>query len=225
MNVRKLKCRICGRVYVRRICEKRKKAGSQAKRPKPNRHERNVGPTIISAAADRLPPSSQLSGKPSSRLQFPAIPEFRKPAVAGDDQGGSALTLPRGGGQMAPKKKQPASKQKQKPKPSSSSSSSSSAAAAAPRLQISSENERRLRRLLLNSSASAAPSPASTDGPGARGESREQKARRLRGVYDKLALEGFTSAQIEQALSAIPVSIPFPEHTSTSLCVRTSNCL
>ena len=209
MNVRTLKCRICGRVYVRRICEKRKKAGSQAKRPKPNRHERNVGPTIISAAADRLPPSSQLSAKPSSRLQFPAIPEFRKPAVAGDDQGGSALTLPRGGGQMAPKKKQPASKQKQKPKPSSSSSSSSSAAAAAaPRLQISSENERRLRRLLLNSSASAAPSPASTDGPGARGESREQKARRLRGVYDKLALEGFTSAQIEQALSAIPVSIP-----------------
>ncbi|XP_039818314.1 DExH-box ATP-dependent RNA helicase DExH7, chloroplastic-like isoform X2 [Panicum virgatum] len=104
---------------------------------------------------------------------------------------------------MAPKKKQPASKQKQKPKPSSS------AAAAAPRLQISSENERRLRRLLLNSSASAAPSPASTDGPGARGESREQKARRLRGVYDKLALEGFTSAQIEQALSAIPDSATF----------------
>ena len=207
MNVRKLKCRICGRVYVRRICEKRKKAGSQAKRPKPNRHERNVGPTIISAAADRLPPSSQLSAKPSSRLQFPAIPEFRKPAVAGDDQRAAPHT-PRGRGQMAPKKKQPASKQKQKPKPSSSSSSSSSAAAAAPRLQISSENERRLRRLLLNSSASAAPSPASTDGPGARGESREQKARRLRGVYDKLALEGFTSAQIEQALSAIPVSIP-----------------
>ena len=110
---------------------------------------------------------------------------------------------------MAPKKKQPASKQKQKPKPSSSSSSSSSAAAAAaPRLQISSENERRLRRLLLNSSAAAGPSPAPTDCPGARGESREQKARRLRGVYDKLALEGFTSAQIEQALSAIPVSIP-----------------
>jgi ATP-dependent RNA helicase DHX29 len=108
---------------------------------------------------------------------------------------------------MAPKKKQLASKQKQKPKPSSSSSSSSSAAAVAPRLQISSENERRLRRLLLNSSAAAAPSPAPTDGPAARGESREQKARRLRGVYDKLALEGFSSAQIEQALTAIPVSI------------------
>ncbi|RLM75014.1 ATP-dependent RNA helicase DHX36 [Panicum miliaceum] len=110
---------------------------------------------------------------------------------------------------MAPKKKQPASKQKHKSKPSSSSSSSSSAAAAAPRLQISSENERRLRRLLLNSSASAVPSPAPTDGPGARGESREQKARRLRGVYDKLALEGFSSAQIEQALSAIPDSATF----------------
>ncbi|KAF8762551.1 hypothetical protein HU200_009326 [Digitaria exilis] len=110
---------------------------------------------------------------------------------------------------MAPKKKQPASKQKPKTKPSSSSSSSSSAAAAAPRLQISSENERRLRRLLLNSSAAAAPSPAPTDGPAARGESREQKARRLRGLYDKLALEGFTSAQIEQALSAIPDSATF----------------
>ncbi|CAL5067816.1 unnamed protein product [Urochloa decumbens] len=108
---------------------------------------------------------------------------------------------------MAPKKKQPASKQKQKPKPSSSSSSnSSSAAAAAPRLQISSENERRLRRLLLNSSAST---PAPADGPASRGESREQKARRLRGLYDKLALEGFSSAQIEQALSAIPDSATF----------------
>ncbi|WVZ85660.1 hypothetical protein U9M48_032557 [Paspalum notatum var. saurae] len=72
-------------------------------------------------------------------------------------------------------------------------------AAAAPRLQISSGNE---RRLLLNSSAAATPSPAPADGPAARGESREQKARRLRGVYDKLALQGFSSAQIEQALSA-----------------------
>ncbi|XP_062225671.1 DExH-box ATP-dependent RNA helicase DExH7, chloroplastic isoform X2 [Phragmites australis] len=108
---------------------------------------------------------------------------------------------------MAPKKKQPASKQKQKQKPPSSSSSA--AAAAAPRLQISSENERRLRRLLLNSSATAAPVPAPTDAPGARGESREQKARRLRGVYDKLALEGFSSAQIEQALSALSDSATF----------------
>nr|AGT16420.1 ATP-dependent RNA helicase [Saccharum hybrid cultivar R570] len=110
---------------------------------------------------------------------------------------------------MAPKKKQPASKQKQKPKSSSASSSSSSAATAAPRLQISSENERRLRRLLLNSSAASTPSPAPADGPEARGESREQKARRLRGVYDKLSLEGFSSAQIEQALSAIPDSATF----------------
>ncbi|KAL6885885.1 hypothetical protein ACP4OV_010146 [Aristida adscensionis] len=110
---------------------------------------------------------------------------------------------------MAPKKKQPASKQKQKPKASSSSSSSSSAAAAAPRLQISSENERRLRRLLLNSSAAAAPAPAPADAPAGRGESREQKTRRLRGVYDKLALEGFSSAQIEQALSALSDSATF----------------
>ncbi|ONM17402.1 DExH-box ATP-dependent RNA helicase DExH7, chloroplastic isoform X2 [Zea mays] len=103
---------------------------------------------------------------------------------------------------MAPKKKQPDSKQRQKPK----SSSSSSAATAAPRLQISSENERRLRRLLLNSSA---PSPSPANVSEVRGESREQKARRLRGVYDKLALEGFSSAQIEQALSAIPDSATF----------------
>lgn len=106
---------------------------------------------------------------------------------------------------MAPKKKQLASKQKQKPKPSSCSSSSSSAAA--PRLQISSENERRLRRLLLNSSTT--PSPAPADAPAARTELREQKARRLRGVYDKLALEGFSSAQIEQALSALSDSATF----------------
>ncbi|KAL6650601.1 hypothetical protein ACP70R_009526 [Stipagrostis hirtigluma subsp. patula] len=112
---------------------------------------------------------------------------------------------------MAPKKKQPASKQKHKPKHSSASSASSSSAAApaAPRLQISSENERRLRRLLLNSSSAATPAPAPADGPAARGESREQKARRLRGVYDRLALEGFSSAQIEQALSAIPDSATF----------------
>jgi ATP-dependent RNA helicase DHX29 len=102
---------------------------------------------------------------------------------------------------MAPKKKQPASKQKQKPK----ASSSSSAAPAAPRLQISSENE---RRLLLNSSATAVPAQAPSEGQAVRSESREQKSRRLRGVYDKLALEGFSSAQIEQALSALSVRIP-----------------
>ncbi|KAM0916755.1 hypothetical protein ACQ4PT_010076 [Festuca glaucescens] len=107
---------------------------------------------------------------------------------------------------MAPKKKQPVSKQKHKPKPSASSSSASSAA---PRLEISSENERRLRRLLLDSSTATAPSPAPADGPAARSESREQKGRRLRGVYDKLALEGFTSAQTEQALSAIPDTATF----------------
>lgn len=43
----------------------------------------------------------------------------------------------------------------------------------------------------------------------ARSESREQKGRRLRGVYDKLALEGFSSPQIEQALSAIPDTATF----------------
>jgi hypothetical protein len=108
----------------------------------------------------------------------------------------------RGRGEMAPKKKLPASKQKPK------ASSSSSAAPAAPRLQISSENERRLRRLLLNSSTTAVPAQAPSEGQAVRSESREQKSRRLRGVYDKLALEGFSSAQIEQALSALSVRIP-----------------
>uniref|UniRef100_A0A0D9W527 Probable ATP-dependent RNA helicase spindle-E n=1 Tax=Leersia perrieri TaxID=77586 RepID=A0A0D9W527_9ORYZ len=117
---------------------------------------------------------------------------------------------------MAPKKKQQAPKPKQKPKHSSSSSSATGGGgggpAAAPRLQISSENERRLRRLLLNSGATAGPAgpaPAAADAPAARAESREQKARRLRGVYDKLSLEGFSSAQIEQALSALSDSATF----------------
>ena len=141
---------------------------------------------------------------------IPKNPAVPRPQLRNSESPPSPETIahtPHGCGQMAPKKKQPASKQKQKPKSSSASSSSSSAATAAPRLQISSENERRLRRLLLNSSAASTPSPAPADGPEARGESREQKARRLRGVYDKLALEGFSSAQIEQALSAIPVRI------------------
>ncbi len=56
--------------------------------------------------------------------------------------------------------------------------------------------------------ATAAPAPAPADAPAARAESREQKARRLRGVYDKLSLEGFSSAKIEQALSALSVRAP-----------------
>lgn len=153
----------------------------------------------------QLPPSRF---SPLAPVTCPAVPELdTQRAVAGDDQ----TTQPPG--QMAPKKKQPVSKQKHKPKPSAPSSSSS----AAPRLEISSENERRLRQLLLNSSTASAPSPAPLDAPTARSESREQKGRRLRGVYDKLALEGFSSSQIEQALSAIPVSTPKRIHNPAVL--------
>ncbi|KAL8528983.1 hypothetical protein ACS0TY_006448 [Phlomoides rotata] len=87
---------------------------------------------------------------------------------------------------MAPKKKQ------QKPKASSSSSSTG------PKLQLSAENEDRLRRLLLNSGRSA-PSSAPHQNP----LSREQKAKRLRSVYEKLSCDGFKDDQIELALSAL----------------------
>eukprot|EP00268_Persea_americana_P035949 TRINITY_DN3541_c0_g1_i4.p1 TRINITY_DN3541_c0_g1~~TRINITY_DN3541_c0_g1_i4.p1 ORF type:complete len:606 (-),score=166.48 TRINITY_DN3541_c0_g1_i4:3061-4878(-) len=102
----------------------------------------------------------------------------------------------------------PPKKQKQKPnqkaKASSSSSKSKPQSSNAPRpatkLQISAENERRLRRLLLNSGTlpvtSAAPTPENPI-------SRAQKAKKLRSIYEKLSCEGFTSDQIERALSAL----------------------
>lgn len=89
---------------------------------------------------------------------------------------------------MAPKKKQ------QKPKASSSSSSTG------PKLQLSAENEDRLRRLLLNSGRSA-PSQTPPQNP----LSKEQKAKRLRSVYEKLSCDGFKDDQIELALSALMV--------------------
>lgn len=94
---------------------------------------------------------------------------------------------------MAPKKKSQHHHQK---------SGSRSAPKSAPKLQISAENESRLRRLLLNTQrpAPAPPPPAET-------ESKAQKGKRLRGVYDKLSLEGFTEDQIERALSALSVSV------------------
>ncbi|XP_027113217.2 DExH-box ATP-dependent RNA helicase DExH7, chloroplastic-like isoform X1 [Coffea arabica] len=101
---------------------------------------------------------------------------------------------------MAPKKKQ----QKQKTTSSSSSKSGSkgkaSTSASVTKLQISAENENRLRRLLLNSGQSAPP-PASTATDDA--FTKEQKAKKLRSVYEKLSCEGFTDEQIERALSAL----------------------
>lgn len=96
---------------------------------------------------------------------------------------------------MAPKKKQ----QKQKAS-SSSSSKGKPESSIGPKLQLSAENENRLRRLLLNSGRSA-PSPA----PPEDSLSKEQKAKRLRSVYEKLSCEGFKDDQIELALSALKV--------------------
>ncbi|KAL3515702.1 hypothetical protein ACH5RR_022604 [Cinchona calisaya] len=108
---------------------------------------------------------------------------------------------------MAPKKKQ----QKQKTTASSSSKSVSKGKAstsAVPKLQISAENENRLRRLLLNSGRTT-PSPASTAADDSL--TKEQKARKLRSIYEKLSCEGFTDEQIERALSALKDTATFEE--------------
>ncbi|GAU44651.1 hypothetical protein TSUD_204320 [Trifolium subterraneum] len=89
----------------------------------------------------------------------------------------------------------PKRNQKQSRKPQSSSSSSSSA----PKLQISAENENRIRRLLLNS---ARPTPATDDTL-----TKDQKAKKLKTVYEKLSCEGFTDHHIELALSALKVCV------------------
>lgn len=103
---------------------------------------------------------------------------------------------------MAPKKKQGGPKGASKAKPHTADGKP------APKLQISSENERRLRRLLLNnerpSSSSEVPAVAAPDVA-----SKYQKAKRLRAVYDKLSLEGFSADQIEIALSALGVRFLF----------------
>ncbi|KAH7671164.1 RNA helicase protein [Dioscorea alata] len=106
---------------------------------------------------------------------------------------------------MAPKKKSQHQHQK---------SGSRSAPKSAPKLQISAENESRLRRLLLNTQrpAPAPPPPAET-------ESKAQKGKRLRGVYDKLSLEGFTEDQIERALSALSEGATF-ENALDWLCLN-----
>ncbi|RRT61398.1 hypothetical protein B296_00044208 [Ensete ventricosum] len=104
---------------------------------------------------------------------------------------------------MAPKKKQ----QRASNKAASKAKLQSADAKPAPKLQISAENERRLRRLLLNTER-----PAAAEGPSvaaADAASRPQKAKWLRGVYNKLSLEGFSADQIEQALSALGVRFHF----------------
>ncbi|KAI3445599.1 hypothetical protein Pfo_002264 [Paulownia fortunei] len=98
---------------------------------------------------------------------------------------------------MAPKKKQ----QKQKVSSSSSSLKGKPASSTGPKLQLSADNENRLRRLLLNSGRSA-PSPAVPEDS----LSKEQKAKRLRSVYEKLSCDGFKDDQIELALSTLKES-------------------
>ncbi|KAG0492292.1 hypothetical protein HPP92_005690 [Vanilla planifolia] len=103
---------------------------------------------------------------------------------------------------MAPKKK--LQQKKDHAKPPSKSKGHPADSKNAPKLQISAENERRIRRLLLNTER--LPSDASTLATLAGGNavaSHSQKAKRLRSVYDKLSLEGFTPDQIEQALSVL----------------------
>ncbi|CAN8244837.1 unnamed protein product [Cochlearia groenlandica] len=100
---------------------------------------------------------------------------------------------------MAPKKKP----QKQSNKATASSSSSSSKSnhqkpSSGPKLQISAENEDRLRRLLLSSGRSSPSIPAPNSSL-----TKNQKAKKLNIVYEKLSCEGFVDDQIELALSSL----------------------
>ncbi|KAJ0973246.1 hypothetical protein J5N97_021205 [Dioscorea zingiberensis] len=106
---------------------------------------------------------------------------------------------------MAPKKRNQHHQQKPGPR---------SAPKSTPKLQISAENESRLRRLLLNTER-----PAPAPPPPAEAESKAQKAKRLRGVYDKLSLEGFTEDQIERALSNLNEGATF-ENALDWLCLN-----
>ncbi|KAK4491260.1 hypothetical protein RD792_001996 [Penstemon davidsonii] len=100
---------------------------------------------------------------------------------------------------MAPKKKQ------QNQKKTSSSSKGKSASSTGPKLQLSADNENRLRLLLLNSGRPAAPSPAASEDS----LSKEQKAKKLRSLYEKLSCEGFKDDQIELSLSALKESATY----------------
>jgi putative ubiquitin-RnfH superfamily antitoxin RatB of RatAB toxin-antitoxin module len=71
---------------------------------------------------------------------------------------------------------------------------------------VSSENERHLCQLLLSSSATAS-SALRRSGCAQQVEGAEVLAAVWR-VYDKFVLKGCSSAQIEQALSALSVRIP-----------------
>nr|XP_043628822.1 DExH-box ATP-dependent RNA helicase DExH7, chloroplastic [Erigeron canadensis] len=96
---------------------------------------------------------------------------------------------------MAPKKKQ---QQNKKSSSSSSKNKPQASSSTGPKLQISAENENRLRRLLLNSGRSTVAAPVPEDSSNL---TKEQKAKKLHNVYEKLSCEGFTDDHIERALS------------------------
>ncbi|XP_057764372.1 DExH-box ATP-dependent RNA helicase DExH7, chloroplastic-like isoform X1 [Salvia miltiorrhiza] len=99
---------------------------------------------------------------------------------------------------MAPKKDH------QKRKASSSKGKASSSTG--PKLQLSAENENRLRRLLLSSGRPGASLAPSED---ILSLSKEQRAKRLRSVYEKLSCEGFKDDQIELVLSILKESATY----------------
>lgn len=109
---------------------------------------------------------------------------------------------------MAPKK------QHQKHK--ASSSKGKGASSTGPKLQLSAENEDRLRRLILSSGQSAASPAPSQD---ILSLSKEQRAKRLRSVYEKLSCECFKDDQIECALSALKESATY-ESALDWLCLN-----
>lgn len=104
---------------------------------------------------------------------------------------------------MAPKKQQKGQKKDGKGKSGGDSKP-------APQVRLSAQNEQKLRRLLQNNAAaSRASGPSSSLSSAAVNEtvmSDAQRTKRLLNIYDKLACEGFTSEQIERALSALPGS-------------------
>ncbi|KAJ6852893.1 DExH-box ATP-dependent RNA helicase DExH7, chloroplastic-like [Iris pallida] len=117
---------------------------------------------------------------------------------------------------MAPKKKQ---QHQQKPANPKSKSQPAIPKPAGAKLQISAENERRLRRLLLNTDRPAPDPQLEPALSSSSSSSRAQKSKRLRSVYDKLSLEGFTSLQIEKALFALREEATF-ESALDWLCLN-----
>eukprot|EP00250_Pteridium_aquilinum_P004082 c14319_g1_i2 orf=171-4673(+) len=97
-------------------------------------------------------------------------------------------------------------------------------------VQLSAENEHRLRRLLhninsLNPSSRGSGGGASKMGMAPQKEplselQKQQAAKRLRNIYEKLASEGFSTAHIELGLSALPPGEATLEDVLDWLCLN-----